>query len=393
MAQRTRRAAAPHFKTPVPSLFGTPMPPGVSGPQVIGRQPSPPWGAVARIKSICYQYLVCELWDPWIHAYVKKINVAMPWLLRDVEQDYSPIEEGDAEKLSRIHFPEYDERAEHKSSQERKAVYYDPGSAFGGGSDEDARDVQCQQRITPPYVAGDLLLVVRLEAAIGAVATSPRADGDEVLLTPADETAPDYYPMKRIKDGDGKFIHWMDMNVAGRRWEAPPMRRAYLVEALYSCGEAEAKLTDECITDACQCQDAGTITVTDEIGAVSNQVIAQTDDNGDKYLPIDTQIYVWPPVQHGTEWWFIQAGELCDESSVSSVSSVSSSAPSSSAPSSVSSVSSIASEECIKCFNDVCAEDIPTIGTIDDGYEVLVRDKITNCMYWAPVFDCDEESS
>ena len=392
MAQRTRRAAAPHFKTPVPNLFGSPMPPGVSGAQVIGREPSPPWIAVARIKAIHYQYLECELWDPWVHGYVKSTSVAMPWLLRAVEQDYEPIEDGDAEKLSRIHFPDFDERVEHESHQKRHAFYYDPGSEFGDGSDEDARDVQCNQRITPPYMAGDLLLVARLESAIGAVVTSPRADGD-VLLTPAEETAPDHYPMKRIKDSDGKFIHWMDMNVAGRRWEAPPMRRAYLTENLYSCDTAEAKLINECETSACDCEDAGKITVTDSIGAVSNQVIAQIDDNGDSYLPADTQIYVWPPELHGTEWWFVQAGELCQESSVSSVSSVVSSAPSSSAPSSVSSVSSIASEECIQCFNDVCAEDIPTIGTVDDGYEVLVRDKATNCMYWAPVFDCADDNS
>lgn len=198
----------------------------------------------------------------------------------------------------------------------------------------------------------------------------------------------DYGTAHIIYKEEGTGLKWARLRLSN-----PPrqLRRAVLTADLYGCDTATATLIDDCTADPCECAGTVEITVSDPISAVDNCVLALDGGSAGSYLPVDTLIYVWShDISAGLangEWWFIQAGGPCQESSVS-VSAISSVSDSSvvSSLSSVSVSSSAPPEECITCFNDVCAEDIPTVASLNPGDSVLAL--VDGCIVWAPVGDC-----
>lgn len=200
--RRARRRKPSAFGKPIPTLYGTPIPPQLPGPATIGTTPEHAWLTVMRVKAIYNEYLECEGWDPWTHGYMKTVNVARPYLLRDAASDYG------GEFVTQIRYPTYNEDVTKVAYQDRTAVYSDWDSTAH------------PQEVMPPYFEGELLVAARLHSLTGQPAVSPRTDGSHVQQTPDEATAPTDYPMKVLKDASGNYIYWMDLNVGGRRWES-----------------------------------------------------------------------------------------------------------------------------------------------------------------------------
>lgn len=201
MSRVTKHRGAPAFKGVIPNIRGLTYPPQQPGLQTIGPPAAPPWLAVMRVKSIGNEYLVCEGWDPIIHGYVKTVNVAKPFLLRDAASDYG------GEFVEQIRYPDYTEDVARVGIQERTVVFDDLGSnAY-------------TQKVSPPYFVGELLVAARITNTSGYSSVSPRTDGSHVQQKPTEVAAPAEWPMLPLKDSSGQFVFWMDMNIAGRRWE------------------------------------------------------------------------------------------------------------------------------------------------------------------------------
>ena len=204
--KRGRRRTAPAFGMPVPHLHGAAIPPQTAGPQSIGPTPDLAWMTVMRVKAVQNEYLECEGWDPWIHGYMLSVNVAKPFLLRDAAADFAG-----GEIVQKIRFPAHDEEMAKVSIGTRTTTY------------SNGKTGEVQQEVSPPYFVGDLLIAARMRSYEGDPAVSPRSGtvsaSPNVQQTPAEVTAPSDYPAKMLKDSAGKLILWMDLNVAGRRWD------------------------------------------------------------------------------------------------------------------------------------------------------------------------------
>jgi len=202
MVLERRRAAAPAFRTQVPSLYGTPIPPQTAGPSSIGVLPQHAWMSVFRVKTVYNEYLECEGWNPWIHGYQMDVNVARPFDLRDAEHD-----DGAGEVVEKVRWPDL----------------ANPG---GPDIEHTIEKVQHQLRtvdgaieeIYPPYYNGCLIVAARMSGKLGDTVTSQRTDDDGLSQTVAEMPVPDEYPYKQLYDAQGRPIFWQDMNVAGRHW-------------------------------------------------------------------------------------------------------------------------------------------------------------------------------
>jgi len=198
----TPRRPPPWLRRTPPQNWGTVIPPQVPGGMPLGRVPDHPWWTVFRVQSITYDYLLCEGWDPWLHAYLSDIPVAKPYLLR--ENDCP----------TRIRFPSDGEVSTRTGDQEKYADYYDLADTPGVNY---PTNQQCRV-VDPPYFVGDLIVAHRLVGPWGDSVVKPVYDANGLQLTPAEQGFPTADSVEMLQDQSGRPIFWQDANVAGRKW-------------------------------------------------------------------------------------------------------------------------------------------------------------------------------
>ncbi len=200
---KKRRPVAPHFRVPPP------FNPLTGERKFLQQPPDLPRVTTMRVKEIYDDYLVCEGWDPDMHAYYKDHLVAKPMALRKNPVDL-------------IVFPDTFEKP--------------AGQAIVDQTD-------------PPYFVGELIVAAKMMGITGGAVGVPTVDDDGKLLGPADETAPEEMPMEGMTAsaggsgesgtlGDGYPIYWLDLNVTGRTWRTE--RHFELKDALTPGGFATA---------------------------------------------------------------------------------------------------------------------------------------------------------